>query len=460
MNQTLTAWQIEQANREHYRQANPALLEPPFRHSSQAEAALGIGNLPAGRPAAYWRLLPSDYLIEESARGRQVFALPSQASPEIGQSWLLGKLLADDRHSSAAAAGFLYRSLGLEPGQVGLASRREAECLSAQAVTLPAAAAGALGSLAWPPGLLAGDWRPSQSPLTAADLEGNGFTVVLRTKEPVQAETFALRLELLSQYGVLNYFPENRFGSRLNYQELGRLLLSGQLEAAVRAFLCQTGGQESLLLTRLREVAAASYPNYDKLLKIFGALPVTFKSELQIVTHLKDQPDDWAGALLSEAGQARQWLFAYGAWLYNRRLTAVSEKNGITTERLAWPLSPDPLDTQGYRAWLEADEVNLAGNPFLEKLLPLKKQALPGRFRPRQVAVKAFPGGLALYFELSGSHAAATLLANLFDLASGRPLPEWVEEQEVDPKQLLGQGALRPALSVLSNPTSGTDNPA
>jgi hypothetical protein len=450
MNNLESLWEIETRNRHHYVSASPELSHSTaYFNYATFEKGVGITNIPQGRTQACWPLVLADYCIEEHLMNGLIAYTDKRLSSSDPGDFLLLQVISSA--GTAAIINHFKQALALELAEIGYASNKEVGLVGSQFISLPAAKAGNLASLVLPNNMIIAGSCHSQNPITAQSLKGNSYTLLLRTEEVLDNDRFGLKIENLGKYGVLNYFPPKRFGRRHLSHLFGKLLLSEKYEEAVKYFLCQTSPTEELLVSRLREVAAKSFPNHEKLEKIFSVLPATFASELAVIRYLQGQQSDFAGAIIQIKSLARQWLFAYGAYIFNGHLSEVSVTKGITQEGLPWTFSPDTSDKLVYRRYFERDGIfNGFEVDFIKELIPVRKQILPGRIFPKSTSYRAFDGGVALSFFLEGNQAAETVVANLFNITDAVPPPAWANAAPHDAKQILGQGSLTNLVQKLS----------
>ncbi len=453
MNDQPNYWEEELRNRQHYLTTNPELAHSTAASNlSTFEKGIGISDITENRFLAYWPLSFSDYCIEEHLRDGRVAEINSKLEGS-GRSGDYIVLQAVTAAGTPAVINWLRQSLALEVKDIGYASSKEPGLITSQFFSIPAASAERLASLQPPT-----EYKIIITGTTFADeaiapsmLKGGTHTMLLRTKEAFENEVLGLKTDILAKYGVLNYFPTKRFGRRHNSHLLGKLVLAENFEEAVKDFLCQTSPAEELLITRLREVAQSGFPNFEKLDKIFSVLPVTFANELAVIRYLHEHPSDYAGAIIQIKHLARQWLFAYGAYIFNANLSEMAETNGITDEQLPWTFSPETADKLVYRRFFERDgifngfEVN-----FIKELIPERKQLLPGRIHPKNIVCRSSGKGVALSFFLDGTLPAETVMANLFNTTNSTPAPEWVDTAGFDAKQILDQGKLIDVALMLS----------
>jgi len=85
----------------------------------------------------------------------------------------------------------------------------------------------------------------SKIPLSIGDLKGNKFTVVIRNLEKELRERFYKNLEIVKNFGMPNYFGEQRFGSVKGRDDfVMRYILKGDYEGALKSYFLGKGNIE------------------------------------------------------------------------------------------------------------------------------------------------------------------------------------------------------------------------
>ena len=83
----------------------------------------------------------------------------------------------------------------------------------------------------------------------------------------------------------------------LLYFKIGKLILQGNYELAVKYLLFKTNEYEMPLVAELKNQAEEIYPEFKQIETIFEKLPYSFLYELRVVNYLKNRPKDFTGAL-------------------------------------------------------------------------------------------------------------------------------------------------------------------
>jgi tRNA pseudouridine13 synthase len=153
-------------------------------------------------------------------------------------------------------------------------------------------------------------------PFTARDIRANRFRLSLRalTDEDV---AFARRaLEEVRREGVPNYFDDQRFGSVSGGDFVGRALVRGQFEEALRLALAAPYEHDRAAQKREKEVLRAHWGDWPACKKL---LPRGHARSL--ADYLVSHPTDFRGALERLRPELRGlYLSAYQSHLWNRML--------------------------------------------------------------------------------------------------------------------------------------------
>jgi tRNA pseudouridine13 synthase len=184
-----------------------------------------------------------------------------------------------------------------------------------------------------------------RAPFTAEHIRANRFRIVLRRLSESDVDRAAGVLDEVRQFGVPNYFDDQRFGSVSHGGAfLARHLLHGRFEDALRQAL--TAAYEFDRAAEKKEKALV--------LRLWGDWPA-LKEQLprsharSLVSYLVDHPTDFRGAIDRLRPELRGlYLSAYQSHLWNRMLARWLEGNvpreQLTEVRLK--LGPAPMHRQ------------------------------------------------------------------------------------------------------------------
>ena len=127
----------------------------------------------------------------------------------------------------------------------------------------------------------------SPRPLTPADIVANRFTLVLRDLSDGEAAHIQERLNQIAEFGLPNYFDQQRFGSLAPGQEhIGKYILRRDTEGALRAYLSHLFVGDPRPVRKFKTFAAAHWGDWNALFDA-APRPSNFRS---VLTYLRDHP--------------------------------------------------------------------------------------------------------------------------------------------------------------------------
>jgi tRNA pseudouridine13 synthase len=153
--------------------------------------------------------------------------------------------------------------------------------------------------------------------LQPADLRGNAFTIVVRDVSLEEAQHLAPRLRQMSEFGLPNYFDEQRFGSYTSESGfIGKKILQRDAEGALQIYLAQKMAGDPERVRVFKEFAAAHWGDWAALMER-APKPSNFRS---VLTYLKDHPTGGFRKALNLIPQRLLTLYlsAYQSWVWNR----------------------------------------------------------------------------------------------------------------------------------------------
>lgn len=248
-----------------------------------------------------YAVLPADFRVEELLRRprRQAGPYALYVVHKVGRTTLEVQVA-------------LARALGCAPSAVHFPALKDRQAVAVQYAAVRGEGPEEVHGRGW--------WarRVGQAgrPLRPSDLLGNRFTAVLRDLGPGEALRLCARLEELAAYGLPNYFDEQRFGSYSPGGEwVGKLILRGQAEAALRAHLGQEMAGDPRPVRAFKAEARAHWGDWPRL---FAAAPRP-SNYRSVLVFLRDHPADFCRALnLVTPRVLSLYLAAYQSLLWNR----------------------------------------------------------------------------------------------------------------------------------------------
>jgi tRNA pseudouridine13 synthase len=217
------------------------------------------------------------------------------------------------------ACTILAKQLGIRPAQIGVCGIKDKVSVSWQFITLPAWSMGPegaeVGGVIRVLPIMHVGWR-----ISSERLARNMFEIVIRGPSG-GAEAAQVILEELRLKGLPNFYGHQRFGiSRPITPIVGRLMIEGRVEEAVKAFLAEYSPLESLdnMMARMRLLE-----DFDPA-RALEYFPKTLRYEWVILRHLARRPRDYLGALRSLPLRLRRLLVeSVSALIFNKALSRV-----------------------------------------------------------------------------------------------------------------------------------------
>ncbi len=208
----------------------------------------------------------------------------------------------------------LAQQLEVPPSSLSFPALKDKAAVTTQHFSLRGASAGGLSG----PGFSVRMVGRLPRPLTAGDLQGNRFAITLRWLKPGEATALGEQLTALAREGLPNYFDQQRFGSYTpGGVFMGKAILQGDAEAALRAYLAQPAPGDSPALVAFKTFAQDHWRDWDRL---FQNAPRS--NHRSLLTFLRDHPEEFRKALnLITPRLLPLLLSAYQSFLWNRMVS-------------------------------------------------------------------------------------------------------------------------------------------
>jgi len=348
-----------------------------------------------------FKQVPEDFVVQEILVDETIASLePDPSVKELNSEYTQFTLVKRDWNQDTILQR-IARFSGNSRKRLSYAGTKDKFALTAQRIS------------AWkiPPEKLAqirikdvkiGDFTDYDKRLELGDLWGNRFSIkITEVENPEQAvqsvqKTFS---ELEQLGGLPNFFGQQRFGMRRNNHIIGKYLLQGKTEDAVKEFLATTTEDELPEGKAARQKLAENWGEFKEV----GQFPKFMRFENAMINQLIKHPNDFVGAfkklsknlykifthsyqshifnlLLSEkikkgeslAGEGN--LVGYGSELTKKELSLLKEDD-LSQDQLRIKQFPEASVKGGTRKWLaelknfscEQDKNSIIVNFDLEK---------------------------------------------------------------------------------------------
>jgi tRNA pseudouridine13 synthase len=169
--------------------------------------------------------------------------------------------------------------------------------------------------------------------LRMGHLVGNRFTMKVRDADPLGLGDIRERIQILTRYGVPNYYGSQRFGNRGDTWQIGKALLLGEFEKAAKIIAGRPGPDDEGDVLRARELFEAG--QYEA---SFSAWPSGFNESKMLSSKMARFKDKFDRAVM---GLDRKilgfYVSAYQSWLFNKVVKErITRLDRVEEGDLAW----------------------------------------------------------------------------------------------------------------------------
>ena len=258
-----------------------------------------------------------DFIVEEISLSGEVFEINKPVSKRGEPGDYLHAVIQKQGITTLEAVRRIAKSLGISKKRISYAGTKDARAVATQLISIYRVA-----TLRDVPGVkILGYWKAANK-IELGDLGGNRFTIKVRNATDCE-RAMSIYEELRGI--VPNYFGEQRFGVRANSHLIGKHLLKGEAEEAVKRYLCDPGAEPEVnqIRSELRE-------SWD-LKKALRDFPKKFRYERALLSYLIAHKNDYVNALRRLPRKLLLlFIHAYQAYLFNRVLSdKIKERAGL-----------------------------------------------------------------------------------------------------------------------------------
>ena len=306
-----------------------------------------------------------------------------------------GLLLAKGEHrvyrvtkrkcTSLEAAQELGHELGVAPGEVALAGLKDRQGVTTQFMSVSRGKPLRIRR----EGLLIEDVGCLRRPLESGDSRGNGFEIVVRDLGPRELQRMRKGLEFVREFGLPNYFDEQRFGNLRHGQGWILLeLLHGRVEEGLKHLLTRISRFDDQHHKAFKSALFRYWGDWRACRDIAGR----FGAHHSVFEHLRHTENDFAGAFQHISYRIRLiHLFAYQSHLWNRAVANYLEQVCDPHKtfslpshegKLVFPKFEVPIETEWHGNFpLVGEKLAGVADPIQLRLYRalLKKDGLEGR---------------------------------------------------------------------------------
>jgi tRNA pseudouridine13 synthase len=405
-------------------------------------------------PKGYIKLWQSDFVVEEiSSEG--VLCTVAQDSCEFSdnkEGATVYATLVKCGVSTLDAISELARLLRCDESKIQYSGIKDEYALTSQRISVRGTSISVVCSVSSTNFFLK-DIVQGKGVLRQGVLNGNRFSILVRTVDEVNSNSFMKRLDRICEEGFYNFYYLQRFGTpRLLNPYWGLLILQGRYEQVVKSIICDSGEGELLYIKKLRGYFSDNFGNWILLKETISKLPLMFSVELRLIEHLERHPNDFRGALGEVSSITKLLVYSLSSLFFNEKISKFLKENIPVPKILPHILTWEKKDWMIYEEQLR--DLSIFPPPF-RNLRAFPGIKIGGQFVPTRAYVKVhnvkfIREGIVIDFTLPKGSYATTFLSHLFQLVSGAP-PEWVSDTQVDVKELLDQESLRGTLKYFES---------
>ncbi|OGY25028.1 MAG: hypothetical protein A2Y57_02605, partial [Candidatus Woykebacteria bacterium RBG_13_40_7b] len=429
---------VESTNLEKLIQEYPFLTAkyaPQF--SSEDFEKIGIKIPEAGLEDGYIKLYPEDFIVEEvNPKGKICTIEKPQEKPTLQEGEnqrYLNTTLVKKGMATFEAESIIAYFLKIPVRNISHAGIKDAVAITSQRISIKNPTLETVTAIEHSRMFLK-DFEFNEPLVTEGGLAGNIFTILVRTKSNFDQAKIEERIEKIREDGFPNFFSLQRFGRRLENHRVGKLIIQRKFEEAVKTVLTESSPYEAPLVTLLRTKVYYAWGDWEKVEELFRKMANYFRDEVTLVRYLKREPKDFRGALASFPNLAKLYVYAYTAYLFNKKLSEIYQENRENPPQLLPLTSPyNPETLQVYGQYLK--EENLSLEDFIIRELPfirINRLRIPTFIKPGLLDYRFLPQGAAFRFILRKGSYATSFLSYIFNLTEGEPKPLWLNKELIN----------------------------
>lgn len=268
--------------------------------------------------------------------------------------------------------------------------------------------------------------------INLGDNLGNKFKITVRDLEEKDINLAKSRVIILNKTGILNFFDEQRFGYAKNSHIIGKYILKGEVENALKELITATPKEnpsENIVIytTFIKE-------NWEKIVaqdedtinKVIELTPKFLSSDINIIRHLQKYKNDFPGSFREIPKKIRTlYINAYQSFVFNEQ---IQQLNLNKYKELELVNSNTDLNTEIGKITkeiLEKDKIEL--EYFNLKSMPelkLRTASRQTKIYPKNIQITKIENDelnknkqkILVEFELGSGEYATNVVKQLFDL--------------------------------------------
>jgi TruD family tRNA pseudouridine synthase len=423
---------------------------------------IGIYGVFKEYPFGHIKYMPQDFIVEEIPLNNQIVTVDvDPVAPAIeGMGTTIYGELVKAGITTFEAKDTLARILDIDVANIGSSGLKDEIAITAQRLSIRNVQSPEKLLNLQEESFFIKNVRRGKGVLRRGELLGNRFIITVRTTQTltdVDKKRIQDTVSDISENGFWNFFSFQRFAApRLNGHLIGKQLLQGKYEEAVKTLLSFKGLREEPYFHSIREYAQEHWGDWKSIQERMSPLPTHFSVELPVLQYLVAHSQDYRGALAQVPEQVRLWVYAYSSFLFNKKLSLSIVQEEVDVG-LPFITSRNPQDQELYADFLKEDGVQLNGQiyrdfPFMRFSSNAAPSYVPTLQKVEISQVHFEDKMVVLAFALPKGAYATTFLAHFFQLSSESPVPKNIDTHFIDAKELLGLGSLASVLERFKKP--------
>lgn len=274
------------------------------------------------RPAGWIKQLQEDFQVRE-VRGDDILEARTEnriEEPE-GSDKFIRFTVSKLGVPSPAAEAMICQAVGAKQFELGVSGRKDAQALTSGRMSLPASYEDKLVDLDLSEeGIWIQDLVFNEKPIHNGSHSGNNFRIVIRSNDfdfdERDLEDIEANFEALNESGFVNFWGDQRFGTRRISQIIGARMIAGDWLGAAKLLLYESPKYEQDDFRQARMVARKT-PGWPGKREIFSH--AYFGQEIAFI-ELLEKTDSLQQALMGE-GEINFLLSAWGSWMWNQAIS-------------------------------------------------------------------------------------------------------------------------------------------
>ncbi|MBU1886206.1 tRNA pseudouridine(13) synthase TruD [Candidatus Micrarchaeota archaeon] len=269
-----------------------------------------------------------DFIVEEISSDGSIFEIDKNITHADENGKFTHFILQKKNWSTSSALDELGKRLGVGKKSLAFAGTKDKIAISAQLASVFNVPKEKLFSVRIKDIQINGAWCEKDK-VRLGQLLGNQFTIRVDQPTGNTDQVKSIMTELDGKFP--NYFGEQRFGSsRKNTHLIGEQIIRGDIEAAVRLFLCDTIGEKNADASAARKEFEDSWDCHSALKNY----PKHLRLERTMLAYLEKHPANYPNALRAlPRTTLLLFVHAFQSDLFNRFLSDRINKGELELEQ-------------------------------------------------------------------------------------------------------------------------------